>query len=375
LGTGCRTLEALVMSSQFWRGKRVFLTGHTGFKGGWAAIWLKMWGAEVCGYSLAPSTDPSLFEIAGVADGIQSVIADIRDFERLRSEVVRFKPDLVIHVAAQSLVRYSYDAPIETYATNVMGTVNLFEAVRAAGSARVIINVTSDKCYENREWIWGYRENEPMGGHDPYSSSKGCSELVTSTYQKCFFNDHGGAVLASCRAGNVVGGGDWSTDRLIPDIVRAYLNDEVVEIRNPDAVRPWQHVLEPMGGYLHLAERLWDEGHRLAGGWNFGPDQDSARPVREVVEILGRCWDSPRSWKDCSDPNSPHEARFLFLDIAKARIGLGWKPRWTLQEALGATAAWYQAVSAGEDPRRLTERQIEGFLSGAKLTAGQRGAV
>ena len=350
------------MSPDFWRGKRVFLTGHTGFKGGWAAIWLKLWGAEVCGYALAPETDPSLFVAAGVADGIHSVIADIRDFERLRVEVAGFKPEIVIHMAAQSLVRHSYNAPIQTYATNVMGTVHLLESVRAAGSARVVVNVTSDKCYENREWIWGYRENEAMGGHDPYSSSKGCSELVTSTYQKCFFNDPAGAVLASVRAGNVVGGGDWSKDRLIPDIVRAYLNDQVVKIRNPDSVRPWQHVLEPVGGYLHLAERMWQDGHRLAGGWNFGPDQDSARPVREVVDIIGRCWDPSRSWNDISDQNTPHEARFLFLDNAKARIGLEWKPRWTFMQTLDATVAWYKAASAGADARRLTEGQIEDFV-------------
>jgi CDP-glucose 4,6-dehydratase len=293
---------------------------------------------------------------------MQSIIADIRDFERLKDEVVRFSPDIVIHMAAQPLVRYSYEAPIETYTTNVIGTVHLFEAVRASGTAQVVLNVTSDKCYENREWIWGYRENEPMGGHDPYSSSKGCSELVTSTYQKCFFNKSGGAALASCRAGNVVGGGDWSKDRLIPDIVRAYLNDQVVEIRNPDAVRPWQHVLEPVGGYLLLAERLWRDRQQLAGGWNFGPDQESARPVRDVLEMIGRCWGAPRYWKDCSDSNAPHEAKFLFLDIAKARIALGWKPRWTLFETLAAAVEWYRAADRGEDAGLLSERQIREYL-------------
>jgi CDP-glucose 4,6-dehydratase len=350
------------MSPKFWRGKRVFLTGHTGFKGGWTAIWLKMWGAEVCGYALAPATDPSLFDLAKVGDGMRSIIADIRDFDRLKSAVADFKPDIAIHLAAQPLVRYSYDAPIETYATNVMGTVHLFEALRAAGSARVIVNVTSDKCYENREWIWGYRENEPMGGYDPYSSSKGCSELVTGTYQKSYFNKPNGTMLASCRAGNVVGGGDWASDRLIPDIIRAYQKNKAVEIRNPASVRPWQHVLEPVRGYLLLAERLWQEGQTFVGGWNFGPDQDAARPVRDVVDMIGACWGEPRNWKDCSDSNSPYEAKFLFLDIAKARIRLGWKPRWTLREALAATVAWYQAADRGEDARKLTERQIGDYL-------------
>jgi CDP-glucose 4,6-dehydratase len=350
------------MTPQFWRGKRVFLTGHTGFKGSWTAIWLKMWGAEVCGYALNPTTTPNLFDAADVARGIQSIIADIRDFDRLKSEVARFRPEVVIHMAAQPLVRYSYDAPIETYATNVMGTVHLFEAIRAAGTARVVLNVTSDKCYENREWVWGYRENDPMGGHDPYSSSKGCSELVTSTYQKSFFNKPDGVALASCRAGNVVGGGDWARDRLIPDIVRAYLKDETVEIRNPDAVRPWQHVLEPISGYLLLAERLWHDGQEFAGGWNFGPDKRGARPVREVADLIGRCWGFPRDWKDCSNPDAPHEAKFLFLDTAKAHVALGWKPRWALSETVAATVAWYQAVARGADAKQLTERQIGDYL-------------
>lgn len=361
------------MSPEFWRGKRVFLTGHTGFKGSWAAVWLKMWGADVCGYALAPNTDPNLFEAADVARGIQSIIADIRDFDCLRSEVARFKPQIVIHMAAQPLVRYSYEAPIETYATNVMGTVHLFEAVRAAGTARVVLNVTSDKCYENREWIWGYRENDPMGGHDPYSSSKGCSELVTSTYQKSFFNGQDGVALASCRAGNVVGGGDWARDRLIPDIVRACLRDETVEIRNPDAVRPWQHVLEPLSGYLLLAERLWHEGQAFAGGWNFGPDQSAARPVREVADLIASSWGPARNWKDCSDPSAPHEAKFLFLDTAKAHIGLGWKPRWALSETLAATVAWYQAVARGADARQLTERQIGDYLGTPDLPTTPKG--
>ncbi|MFL9501572.1 CDP-glucose 4,6-dehydratase [Rhodopseudomonas palustris] len=361
---GFGALEIPLMSD-FWRGKRVFLTGHTGFKGGWAAIWLKMWGAEVCGYALPPSTDPSLYEIANVGKGIQSVLADIRDFDRLKVEVSRFKPDIAIHMAAQPLVRYSYEAPVETYATNVMGTVHVLEALRAAGTARVIVNVTSDKCYENREWIWGYRENEPMGGHDPYSSSKGCSELITSSYQKSFFNDPSGAVLASGRAGNVVGGGDWSADRLIPDVIRAFLKDEPVAIRNPNSIRPWQHVLEPVGGYLLLAEKLWHERQTLAGGWNFGPDQDAARPVREVVEMIKQCWDAPRVWEDCSDPHAPHEAKFLFLDVAKARMRLGWRPRWTLRQTLDATVTWYRSVDRGEDARQLCEMQIRDYIAGS----------
>lgn len=356
------------MSPAFWRGKRVFLTGHTGFKGGWTAIWLRMWGAEICGYALPPSTNPSLFEMGEVAHGIQSILADIRDFDRLKKEIARFKPEIVIHMAAQPLVRLSYLAPIETYATNIMGTVHLLEAVRLEGTARVIVNITSDKCYENQEWFWGYRENEPMGGHDPYSSSKGCSELVTRTYQRSFFANPDGPALASCRAGNVVGGGDWSADRLIPDVMSAYLNGSVAEIRNPASTRPWQHVLEPVGGYLLLAEKLWKDGQRFAGGWNFGPDPQSARPVRDIVELIGRAWETPQRWKDCSDAAAPHEAKFLYLDSSKARIALGWKPCWTLEETLAATVAWYRAVHRGEDARSLTEKQIGEYL--ARVGAG-----
>ena len=276
------------IDADFWRGRRVFLTGHTGFKGGWLALWLQRLGADVTGYALDPPTTPSLFAVARVGAGMRSIINDIRDAETLAQAMREAQPEIVIHMAAQPLVRYSYQAPVETYATNVMGTVHLLEAVRQTDSVRAVVNVTSDKCYENREWVWGYRENEPMGGYDPYSNSKGCAELVTAAYRNSYFNpaqySQHGVALASARAGNVIGGGDWAEDRLIPDILRAIAAGEAVNIRSPHAIRPWQHVLEPLSGYLLLAQRLIEDGPAHAEGWNFGPSEEDARPVQWIVE-------------------------------------------------------------------------------------------
>lgn len=354
-------LEGLVMDRAFWSGKRVLITGHTGFKGSWLSLWLQRMGAQVIGYALAPPTEPSLFEIAGVADGMTHILGDVRDLERLQAVLAEHRPEVVIHMAAQPLVRYSYQHPVETYATNVMGTVHLLEAVRHTEGVRVVVCVTSDKCYENREWVWGYRENEPMGGHDPYSSSKGCAELVISAYRRSFFPPeeyarHGVAV-ASVRAGNVIGGGDWAQDRLIPDIMRAFLEGRPVVIRSPGAIRPWQHVLEPLGGYLLLAERLWERGPEFAEAWNFGPNDDDARPVAWIVEYLATRWGEGARW-ELDSGRHPHEAHYLKLDCSKAKNLLGWFPRLNLATALDWVVEWYRGHQRGEDMRRLTESQI-----------------
>ena len=331
----------------FWAGKRVFLTGHTGFKGSWLSLWLQRMGAELTGFALAPPTAPALFDEARVAAGMTSIIGDIRDREVLAGALVAANPDIVIHMAAQPLVRASYDDPVGTYATNVMGTVHLLEAVRQAPGVRAACIVTTDKCYENREWPWGYREDEAMGGHDPYSNSKGCAELVTSAYRRSFFAA-GAAAIASGRAGNVIGGGDWATDRLIPDILRAVEEGEPVMIRNPLAIRPWQHVLEPLSGYLVLCQALWDDPAAAAQAWNFGPRDDDARPVQWIVERMCQLWGDGADWiRD--ESVQPHEANYLKLDISKARAGLGWQPRWSLGEALESIVAWHRAWLAGTD--------------------------
>lgn len=357
-------MESLEISRGFWRARKVFVTGHTGFKGSWISLWLQALGAEVTGYALEPPTQPSLFEQARVAEGMRSVIADIRDLPTLRDEIVRAQPEVVIHMAAQPLVLYSYANPVETYSTNVMGTVHLLEAVRACASARAVVIVTSDKCYENQEWPWGYRENEPMGGFDPYSNSKGCAELVTSAYRRSFFSRpsaHGGAVaLASARAGNVIGGGDWAQDRLVPDMIRAFGAGDSVRIRHPNSIRPWQHVLEPLSGYLSLARGLLERGTALAEGWNFGPSEDDARPVRWLVEQLAARWPGGASWEFDAQAQ-PHEAAALKLDCSKARARLGWHPRWDLATALDRIVAWHDAQRRGADMRELTLRQIEDY--------------
>ena len=348
----------------FWTGKKVLVTGHTGFKGSWLCLWLQSLGAEVTGYSLKPPTNPNLFEVADVGSGMTSVIGDIRDLARLQSVFAEVKPEIVFHLAAQPLVRASYVDPVETYSTNVLGTVHLLEAVRNTSSVRAVVNVTSDKCYENREWVWGYREHEPMGGHDPYSNSKGCAELVTSSFRNSFFNPERhsshGVALASARAGNVIGGGDWAADRLIPDILRAIGKGEPVVIRNPDSIRPWQHVLEPLSGYLQLAEKLYVEGARYGEGWNFGPNDEDAKPVSWIVGNLTKSWGEGASWK-LDDSEHPHEAHYLKLDCSKAKMDLGWHPRWSLSHSLEKIIEWHRAWHAGEDMRQVTLGQIEQF--------------
>jgi len=351
----------------FWQGKRVFMTGHNGFKGSWLSLWLQSMGAQVVGYALAPPTNPSLFEVAEVGKGMTSIIGDIRDLEHLRTVFAEHRPEIVIHMAAQALVRYSYIEPVETYSTNVMGTVNLLEAVRSTGCVKAVVNVTSDKCYENREWVWGYRENEAMGGYDPYSSSKGCAELVAAAYRNSYFHpekykEHGVA-LASVRAGNVIGGGDWGDDRLIPDIMRAITQGKSVNIRNPHAIRPWQHVLEPLSGYLLLAQKLYEEGEAYAESWNFGPNDEDAKPVQWIVERLTKSWGEGAVWV-LDGGDHPHEAHYLKLDCSKAKARLAWKPRWHLEDTLSAIIDWHRAYLKGKDMRDVTMRQIDAYTNG-----------
>jgi CDP-glucose 4,6-dehydratase len=352
------------MTQSFWQGKRVFLTGHTGFKGGWLSLWLQQLGAELTGYALQAPTEPSLFEVAGVARGMRSIIGDVRDGDSLKRAMSEARPDIVIHMAAQPLVRYSYANPVETYSTNVMGVVHLLEAVRATESVRSVVNVTSDKCYENKEWPWGYRENEAMGGYDPYSNSKGCAELVTAAYRNSYFNpekyaEHGVAV-ATGRAGNVIGGGDWALDRLIPDMLRAISLGQAVRIRSPEAIRPWQHVLEPLSGYLMLAEKLYTHGPVNAEGWNFGPHDTDARPVRWIIERMTQVWGEGASWALDGQPQ-PHEATYLKLDCSKARARLGWQPRWDLGLTIEKIVEWHKALEQGADMRQTTLSQINTY--------------
>ena len=351
----------------FWRGRRVLLTGHTGFKGSWLSLWLQSMGAELHGLALAPPTQPNLFTEARVGDGMASTIADIRDLDAVKACVCAAQPEIVLHLAAQPLVRLSYSEPVATYATNVMGTVHLLEAVRAAGSVRAVVNVTTDKCYENREWVWGYREDEPMGGYDPYSNSKGCAELVSAAYRRSFLANSGVA-LATARAGNVIGGGDWAADRLVPDILRAFERDEPVVIRNPHATRPWQHVLEPLSGYLVLAQRLHARGPEFAEAWNFGPDDDDAQPVQWIVEHLVATWGGQARWVQDSGVH-PHEAHYLKLDASKAKARLGWRPRWRLDTALRHIADWHRAWLAHEDARAHCLAQIALYTHNAPVRA------
>lgn len=357
-------MEGVEMNMTFWRGKKVFLTGHTGFKGSWLSLWLQQLGAEVTGYALQPPTNPSLFEVASVAQGMISIIGDIRDSAVLSKAMRAAAPDIVIHMAAQPLVRFSYVNPVETYSTNVMGTVHLLEAARQTPSVRAVVNVTSDKCYDNKEWIWGYRENEPMGGYDPYSSSKGCAELVASAYRNSFFNptkyDEHRVALASGRAGNVIGGGDWAEDRLIPDILRAIIAGRPVVIRSPHAIRPWQHVLEPLFGYLQLAQKLCEQGVAYGEGWNFGPSDEDAKPVQWIVERMTQQWGEGAAWH-LDEGAHPHEAHYLKLDCSKAKMRLDWHPRWHLAQTLEMIVAWQRAWLAKEDMRRFTLKQIEQY--------------
>jgi CDP-glucose 4,6-dehydratase len=341
------------MDTHFWRGRRVFLTGHTGFKGGWMSLWLQRLGAEVTGFALEAPTRPSLFEVASVSDGMHSVSGDIRDLPALQAAMLEARPEVVFHLAAQPLVRASYDDPIGTYATNVMGTLHVLQAARQIASLRAVVAVTTDKCYENREWVWPYRENEAMGGHDPYSSSKGCAELVTAAYRRSFQ-----LPLASARAGNVIGGGDWSKDRLVPDILKALETAHSLEIRSPHSIRPWQHVLEPLRGYLMLAESVYNQPAEFAGGWNFGPRDEDCQPVSEIVSALVDAWGSQASWQMQAGEH-PHEAGYLKLDSSKAYVRLGWRPKLSLAEGLAMTVEWHRAWLAGQDMNSLTLRQIQ----------------
>jgi len=360
------TINHQLSSSTFFQGKKVLITGHTGFKGSWLSLWLQSMDAQVVGYALAPPTNPSLFDVAEVGKGMTSIIGDIRDLEKLRAVFTEHKPDIVIHMAAQPLVRYSYIEPVETYSTNVMGTVNLLEAVRSTPSVKAVVNITSDKCYENREWVWGYRENEAMGGYDPYSSSKGCAELVASAYRNSYFHpdkyQQHGVAIASARAGNVIGGGDWAGDRLIPDILRAIVQGAPVNIRSPHAIRPWQHVLEPLSGYLQLAQKLYEEGTAYAEGWNFGPNEEDAKPVQWIVEQLTAAWGEGASWK-LDGGEHPHEAHYLKLDCSKAKAQLDWHPKWHLDTTLDAIVEWHRAHRDGKDMQALSLSQIQQYTN------------
>lgn len=348
-----------------YKNRRVLITGHTGFKGSWLCLLLNKLGADVYGYALEPPTNPSLFKEANIEELMTSFIGDIRDLDNLQKIMQQVQPEIVIHMAAQPLVRESYKIPVETYAINVMGTVHLLEACRNTPSVKAIVNVTTDKCYENREWHWGYRENEPMGGYDPYSNSKGCSELVTSAYRNSYFNPkdyskHGVAV-ASARAGNVIGGGDWADDRLIPDFIRAISNGEKVKIRSPYAIRPWQHVLEPLTGYLTLAAKLYTEGTAFAQGWNFGPDDNDAQNVEWITRAICELWGDSASYEVDTNPQ-PHEANYLKLDCSKSKAELSWYPKWNIETTLKTIVEWNKAFIAGENIRKITEQQIENYF-------------
>ena len=357
----------------FWKDKKVLVTGHTGFKGSWLCIWLQKLGADVVGYALTPPTEPSLFEVAHVADGMTSIVGDVRDGEHLQATMAEHHPEIVIHLAAQALVRRSYQNPIETLSTNVIGTANVLEAVRQTnpndGSIRVVVSITSDKCYKNKEWPWGYRETDELGGHDPYSSSKGCAELVISAFRDSYFppdhiDDHGVA-LASTRAGNVIGGGDWAKDRLIPDIMTGIMEERCIIIRNPHAIRPWQHVLEPLNGYLTLAEYLWTQDKKAASAWNFGPSSEDAKTVSWIVDYLTHAWGENARWELDAGPH-PHEDTYLKLDCSKASSRLGWRPKLDLGTTLDWIVEWYRdyqhnADSQSDGMRSLTEEQITRF--------------
>jgi CDP-glucose 4,6-dehydratase len=341
---------------EFWNGKKVLITGHTGFKGSWLAFWLKNLGADVCGYSLAPDAQPNLFENLEIEKRINSVFGDVCDLPHFEKVLQNFQPEIVFHLAAQSLVRKSYRAPVETYATNVIGTVNVLEAVRKIDSVKSVVVITTDKVYENKEWLWAYRETERLGGFDPYSNSKACAELAVSAYRNSFFAD-GKTLIATARAGNVIGGGDWSEDRLLPDVFRSLIFGEKLSIRNPHSIRPWQHALEPLAGYMKLAEKLHAGEKDFAGAWNFGPSEEDAKPVGWILEEIKRVWNESVNW-EIADGEQPHEARLLKLDSAKAKHELKWLPKLSLSEAVRLTAEWYRGFKDKRDLVELTAIQI-----------------
>lgn len=349
------------MNKEFWKGKRVLLTGHTGFKGGWMALWLSQMGAKVTGYALEPSTKPSFFNVAGIENDVDSNIGDIRDLDTLKKVITACQPDIVFHLAAQPLVRLSYVEPLATFDTNVMGTAHLLEACRGVSTIKAAVIITTDKCYENQEWHWGYRENEPLGGHDPYSASKACAEIVTSAYRRSFFQTESNCLVASARAGNVIGGGDWSEDRLLPDILNDFSNGTPVTIRSPNAVRPWQHVLEPVAGYLTLAERLCSEnGESFANAWNFGPPDSGCQSVEWIVNTMQALWGEGASYSITDQPQ-PHEATFLKLDCSRARDLLNWQPVWSLEDTLNTIVDWYQAFKQEENMRSVALNTLKQY--------------
>ncbi|MBN2396154.1 MAG: CDP-glucose 4,6-dehydratase [Candidatus Atribacteria bacterium] len=349
-----------------YKGKKILITGHTGFKGSWLCLLLNQLGADVYGYALEPPTVPSLYKEANINELITSYIGDVRDYDFMLKVLQEVQPEIIIHMAAQPLVRESYKKPIETYAINVMGTVHLLEACRYTKSVKAVVNVTTDKCYENREWHWGYRENEPIGGYDPYSNSKGCSELVTSSFRSSFFNggeyDKHGVAIASARAGNVIGGGDWAEDRLIPDFLRAISKGEEVKIRSPYAIRPWQHVLEPLTGYLLLAAKLFTEGSKYAEAWNFGPDDKDARNVEWITDSICKFWGDGASFRVDPHPQ-PHEANYLKLDCSKAKAELEWVPKWDIETTLKSIVEWNKAFLNGENIRKVCVNQINKYYN------------
>lgn len=356
--------EASLPSPEFWRNRRVFMTGHTGFKGSWLSQWLLVMGAQVVGFSKDIPTDPSLFDAFGLPHQMEDMRGDVTDLPALNAAIAKAQPEIILHLAAQSLVRLSYSTPVETYATNVMGTVNVLEAARQNPSVKLAVVITSDKCYENRETIWSYRETDAMGGYDPYSSSKGCAELVAAAYARSFASDSDGLKIVSARAGNVIGGGDWALDRLVPDLMRGLISGNPLHIRSPHAVRPWQHVLEPLSGYLVLAERAFTDASLASQGWNFGPDSSSEQTVETIANQVCRLWPATNGWVDVSDPNQLHEAHLLKLDSTKARIHLGWHPRWSLDTALEASVAFYREHANGGNMRDFGLRQIADYIAG-----------
>ncbi len=350
----------MILNSNFWLNKKVFITGHTGFKGSWLSIWLKSLGAQVKGYSLNPTEKTNLFEIANVSNDMISEIGDIRNLSQLKKSIDTFEPEIILHLAAQPIVRISYKEPIETYSTNVMGTLNLLECSRKCSSVKSIVCITTDKCYENKEIDIGYKEDDPMGGHDPYSSSKGCCEILISSYRNSYFNKPESPALASARAGNVIGGGDWSSDRLIPDVVSAFMNNKNVVIRNPMAIRPWQHVLEPLSGYLYLAENLYQSKKNFSEAWNFGPDYSDCKSVEWILDKMIQLWGGNVSWtKDLG--YNPYEAKLLKLNITKASEKLNWNPKWNIEKALKLTIDWYKAFQHGYDMEKLCLNQINEY--------------